>query len=96
MPKKQSPPGAPFLNFDLSSVKSQEKIAILRKYYNLGLCASSKNPDGTAKRSEPISDLAAEIGVQADTVRKALKFATTYTGEELEAIRQPNNAVNYW
>ena len=71
----------------------------MRKYYNLGLRASSKNPDGTAKRSEPISDLAAEIGVQADTIRKALKFATTYTGEELEALlalRDPDSQPPSW
>ena len=69
-----------------ASAKAQAKIATLRKYYELGRRASDTAPDGTPKTPEPLKALAAEAGVEEDTIRKALKFATTYTADELEEL----------
>ncbi len=76
----------PFLTPDLASAKAQEKLATLRKYYELGRRASDTAPDGTARTPEPLKALAAEAEVEEDTIRRARRFATTYTAEELDEL----------
>ena len=86
MAKRKPPQVTPHLSPGLASARAQEKIATLRKYYELGQRAGTTAPDGTPKKPEPLKDLAAEAGVEQDTIRKALKFATTYTAGELEEL----------
>src|SRR4051812_21124581 len=86
MAKRKTPQGTPHLTPELVSARAQEKFATLRKYYELGQRAGATAPDGSPKKPEPLKDLAAEAGVQDDTIRKALKFATTYTAGELEEL----------
>jgi hypothetical protein len=80
--------------------KAQERLATLRRYYELGRRASGKAADGSAKEPEPLKVLAAEAGVKyADTIRKALRFATTYSQAELEellALRDPDGEPLPW
>ena len=63
MAKSKPPKVRPFLTPDLASAKAREKLATLRKYYELGWRASDTAPDGTAKAPEPLADLAAEAEV---------------------------------
>ena len=86
MAKRKTPQSTPHLILEPDSAKAQERIATLRRYYELGQRASATKPDGAPKKSEPLKDLAAEAGVEQDTIRKALKFATTYTAGELEEL----------
>jgi len=86
MAKRKSPKGLTALTIGPASAKAQEKIATLRRYYELGRRASGTNLDSTTKKPEPIKDLAAEAGVGADTIRKALTFATTYNESDLSEL----------
>ena len=83
-----------------ASTKAGEKIATLRKYYKLGQRASHTSPDGTPKKPEPLAKLAEVAGVKSqDTIRKALKFATTYSDGELKellALRDPGGEPLSW
>ena len=99
MPKRKPPANTPSLPPDPGSTQNQVKLATLQDYYELGRRASDTQPDGTAKSPEPFKGLAVEAGVQADTIRKALKFATTYTLGELEellALRTPAGEPLSW
>lgn len=86
MAKRKPPQVTPHLSPGLASARAQEKIATLQKYYELGQRAGATAPDGSPKEPEPLKDLAAEAGVEQDTIRKAQKFATTYTAGELEEL----------
>jgi len=99
MAKRKTPKGPPFLTPELGSAKAHQKIATLRRYYELGQRASDTAPDGTPKTPESLKDLAAEAEVQEDTIRKALKLATTYTAEELDellTLRDPDGEPLNW
>ena len=99
MAKRKPPQVTPHLSPGLASARAQEKSATLRRYYELGQRANATGPDGTPKQPEPLKDLAAEAGVQEDTIRKALKFATTYTAgdlEELLALRGADGEPMNW
>jgi hypothetical protein len=84
----------------LASTKAEEKIATLRKYYKLGRRASDTSPDGSPKKPESLAKLAEVAGVKSqDTIRKALKFATTYSDGELKellALRDPHGEPLSW
>ena len=86
MAKPKPPEVRPFPTTEFASARAREKIATLRKYYELGWRASDTAPDGTAKTPEPLADLAAEAEVEENTIRKALRFATTYTADELNEL----------
>lgn len=99
MAKRKPPQVTPHLSPGLASARAQEKIATLRKYYELGQRAGATAPDGSPKEPEPLKDLAAEAGVEDDTVRKAVTFARTYNAQELEellALRDPEGAPLNW
>ncbi len=99
MAKSKPPEVRLFPTTEFASAKAREKIATLRKYYELGWRASDTAPDGTAKTPEPLKALAAEAEVEEDTIRKALKFATTYTAEELDdllALRDADGEPLNW
>ena len=69
-----------------ASGKAEEKIATLRKYYNIGLRALGKAPDGSKQEPESIKDLAKEAGVGTDTIRKAITFARAYNKGDLQRL----------
>ena len=99
MAKPKPPEVRPSLTPDLASARAREKIATLRKYYELGWRASDTAPDGTAKAPEPLADLAAEAEVQQDTIRRARRFAATYTADELDellALRHADGEPLHW
>jgi len=93
-----STPPSPSLAISISN-KTQEKIATLRKYHDIGLRALGKAPDGTDSQPEAIADLAAEAGVGAGTIRMAVTFARAYPGDELDrllALRDPGGEPLGW
>lgn len=100
MPKRKTAKSRPAPGPGLASTKAGEKIATLRKYYKLGRRASDTSPDGTPRKPEPLKKLAEEAGVKSqDTIRKALKFATTYSDGELKellALRDPDGEPLSW
>src|SRR5205823_5683842 len=100
MAKRKPAKGRPRPTPELAPTKADERLATLRRYYELGRRASGRAADGSAKEPEPLKELAAEAGVKyADTIRKALRFATTYSQAELEellALRDPDGEPFPW
>ena len=99
MAKRKPPRGQAGLSPDPNRVDSSERIATLRRYYELGRRAADVAPDGTENQAVPLVDLAAESGVGADTIRKARRFATAYNAEEFDellALRDPDGQPLRW
>ncbi|WP_165253332.1 DUF1016 domain-containing protein [Paludisphaera soli] len=65
---------------------SDRRIETLRSYYEAGRRALGFNPEGGRLAPAPIAELAVELGVEGDTIRKARDFARKYSGRELEAL----------
>ncbi len=65
---------------------AEGRISILRSYYQLGERALGRGSGGGRLDPVPIAALAAEAGVQADTIRKAKDFARMYARPEMEAL----------
>lgn len=65
---------------------SDGRLETLRSYYEAGRRVLGFGLDGGRIDPIPIAELAAELGVERDTVRKARDFARKYTGREPEAL----------